>query len=161
MNADAFRHLYEYHFAANRKLWDAYITQLTSAQFTQKVEYSVGSIRNHVVHLMSVDDRWFSGLRGVAVPDFLNPTHYPNRDKIRAHWDEVEANMREYLATLQDAALFEKPFADKGEPFTLWQVLLHVANHGTDHRAQLQRLLHDVGIQTTAQDYFFYIIGRL
>jgi uncharacterized damage-inducible protein DinB len=28
MNADAFRHFYEYHFAQNRKIWDAYITPL-------------------------------------------------------------------------------------------------------------------------------------
>lgn len=34
MNADAFRHFYNYHFAENRKLWDRYITQLTSEQFT-------------------------------------------------------------------------------------------------------------------------------
>jgi uncharacterized damage-inducible protein DinB len=37
-----------------------------------------------------------------------------------------------------------------------WQVLLHVANHGTDHRAQLLRLLNDLGVRTVAQDDIFY-----
>jgi uncharacterized damage-inducible protein DinB len=35
-------------------------------------------------------------------------------------------------------------------------VLLHVANHGTDHRAQLLRLLNDLGVRTVAQDDIFY-----
>jgi uncharacterized damage-inducible protein DinB len=34
-------------------------------------------------------------------------------------------------------------------------VLLHVANHGTDHRAQLLRLLNDLGVRTVAQDDIF------
>ena len=35
MNANAFRHFYEYHFAENRKIWDRYITPLSQEQFTQ------------------------------------------------------------------------------------------------------------------------------
>jgi uncharacterized damage-inducible protein DinB len=40
-------------------------------------------------------------------------------------------------------------------------VLLHVCNHGTDHRAQLLRLLNDLGVKTTAQDYIFYVYENL
>jgi uncharacterized damage-inducible protein DinB len=36
-------------------------------------------------------------------------------------------------------------------------VLLHVVNHGTDHRAQALRLLNDLGVETTSQDYIFYV----
>jgi uncharacterized damage-inducible protein DinB len=66
--------------------------------------------------------------------------------------------MRAYLADLRDDMLFEKPFADgEDKDLILWQVLLHVANHGTDHRAQLLRLLHDLGVKTGPQDYIFYV----
>ena len=41
----------------------------------------------------------------------------------------------------------------------LWQVLLHVVNHGTDHRAQLLRWLNDLGVNTEYQDYIFYVYG--
>ncbi len=160
MNAEAFRHVYDYHFAANRKIWDTYIVPLSQEQFTRKVDYSVGSVRNHIVHLMNIDDRWFCGLRGVEVPGFLNPVHFSNREKIRARWDSVEQTMREYLAELRDSMLFDHPFGEK-DPFKLWQVLLHVANHGTDHRAQILRLLHDMGVDTAPQDYVFYLMGKL
>ena len=65
MNADAFRHFYEYHFSENRNTWDTYILPLSQDQFTQPVDYSHGSVRNQVVHIMSVDNTWFSGLRGL------------------------------------------------------------------------------------------------
>lgn len=158
MNADAFRHLYDYHFAENLNTWDSYILALAQEQFVQKLDYSIGSVRNHIVHLMSVDDTWFSALRGVDVPDSLNPEHFNNRAKIREYWDQVEKTMREYLAKLTDDMLFEKPFAEgEDKDLILWQVLIHVVNHGTDHRAQLLRMLHDLGSKTVSQDYIFYV----
>jgi len=161
MNANAFRHFYDYHFSENRNLWDACI-HLPDASFTQQVAYSHGSIRNQIVHLVSVDDTWFSALRGVEIPESLDPAHFEDRNILRAHWDHVEKNMREYLAKLRDEMLFEKPFTDgEDKDLILWQALLHVCNHGTDHRAQILRSLNDLGVKTTSQDYIFYVYDNL
>lgn len=158
MNADAFRHFYEYHFAENLAIWEQLVLPLTQEQFIQRIDYSLGSIHNHVVHLMSVDDTWFCGLRGVEIPPMLNPVHFHRRDKIRAHWDRVERDMRAYLAGLRDDMLFDKPFgAGEDQDLIVWQVLLHVVNHGTDHRAQILRAAHDLGLRTPPQDYIFYV----
>jgi uncharacterized damage-inducible protein DinB len=162
VNADAFRHFYEYHFTENRKIWDSYVTPLSDEQFTQAVGYSHRSVRNQIVHLVSADDTWFSGLRGLEIPEPLNPANFDDRKIIRAHWDNVEQNMRDYLAKLRDEMLFEKPFADgEDKDLILWQVLLHVGNHGSDHRAQLLRLLNDLAVKTTSQDYIFYVFDHL
>ena len=157
MNADAFRHFFNYHFAENRALWDGYILTLTDEQFTQYINYSHGSVKNQLVHLMSVDDTWFRGLQGKEIPEPLNPADFPDRESIRKHWDQVEAAMRTYLAGLGDEALFDKPLEGEDKDLVAWQVLLQVVNHGTDHRAQLLRLLHDMGVRTTSQDYIFYV----
>jgi uncharacterized damage-inducible protein DinB len=155
MNAAAFRHFFEYHFGENRKIWNEYVGSLSDEQFTSEVKYSHGSVRGQIVHLMSVDDAWFSQLRGVASPDPLDPT--ADREMIRAYGDSVERSMRDYLSTLRDEMLFEKPFADgEDKDLILWQVLLQVGNHGTDHRAQLLRLLSDLGVKTVSQDYIFF-----
>jgi uncharacterized damage-inducible protein DinB len=161
MNANAFRHFYDYHFTENRQLWDSYVTPLSQEQFTQAVDYSQGSVRDQIVHLISADDTWFSGLRGLEMPEPLNPADFPDRASVRAHWDHVEQTMREYLAALRDEMLFTQPLEGEDEVLMLWQVLLHVANHGTDHRAQLLRLLNDLGVKTTSQDYIFYIFDNL
>ena len=161
MNADAFRQFYNYHFSENRKIWERYISQLSDEQFTKAVDYSHGSVRDQIVHLMSVDDTWFSGLRGVEIPEPLIPANFQDRVSIRLHWDRVEQNMREYLTGLRDDRLFDKPLEGEDKDLILWQVLLHVANHGTDHRAQLLRLLNDLGIKTEYQDYVFYVYEDL
>ena len=158
MMADVFRHFYDYHFNENRNTWDAYIAPLADEPFTRNEGYSHGSVRNKIVHLMSVDDTWFSGLRGVEIPDSLDPATFVDRTSIRRHWDAVEHRMRDYLAELRDDTLFEKPFAEgEDKDLIAWQVLLQVANHGTDHRAQLLRLLNDLGVKTVSQDYIFYV----
>jgi uncharacterized damage-inducible protein DinB len=162
MNADAFRHFYNYHFAENHKIWDKYVAALSYEQFTQDVGYSHGSVRNQIVHLMNVDDAWFSGLRGVENAEPFHPAGSDDRDIMRAHWDNVERNMRDYLAQLRDDILFKQPFAEgEDKDVMLWQVLLHVANHGTDHRAQILRLLNDLGVKTAPQDYVFYVYDKL
>jgi uncharacterized damage-inducible protein DinB len=162
MNVNAFQHFYDYHFTENRNIWEAYIPSLTPEQFTQDVGYSHGSVRNQIVHLMSVDDTWFSGLRGVEIPEPLNPADFTDRKIIRTNWNKVEQNMRDYLSNLRDDMLFEKPFsAGEDKDLILWQVLLHVVNHGTDHRAQLLRLLKDLGVKTVSQDYIFYVYDHL
>jgi uncharacterized damage-inducible protein DinB len=163
MNADAFRHFYDYHFAENRKIWDTYVTPLSHEHFTQEVDYSYGSVRDQIIHLMSVDDAWFSELRGVEPSEPFTPANLDDRESIRAHWDRVERKMRDYLAELRDDMLFDKPIEEPEEDKDLivWQVLLHVVNHGTDHRAQLLRLLNDLGVKTTSQDYIFYVYDHL
>ncbi len=161
MNADAFRHFYNYHFAQNREIWDKYVVPLPYEQFTQSVDYSHGSVRDQLVHIMSTDEAWFSGLRNVELPPPFERADFDDRDLIRAHWDTVEQEMREYLSLLRDEQLLEKPLSGEDKDLLLWQVLLHVANHGTDHRAQLLRLLHDLGVETSSQDYIFYIYEHM
>jgi uncharacterized damage-inducible protein DinB len=160
MNADAFRHLYNYHFAENRKVWNS-AAQLSDEQFTQEASYSRGSVQDQILHLISCDNLWFSGLRGVEIPEDLNSADFQDRDSIRKHWDSVEQTMRSYLADLRDDMLFDKTLEGEDKDLIVWQVLLHVANHGTDHRAQLLRLLNDLGLKTTYQDYIFYVYEHL
>jgi uncharacterized damage-inducible protein DinB len=162
MNANAFRYFYGYHFAENRKIWDSYVAPLSYEQFTQHVDYSHGSVRDQIVHLIGADDVWFSELRGVEPAEPLPPANTDDRNSIRNYWDSIEQKMREYLAALRDEMLFEKPIKepDEDRELIVWQVLLHVINHGTDHRAQVLRLLNDVGVETTYQDFIFYVYGH-
>ena len=161
MNADAFRHFYDYHFSENRKVWN-YVTSLSFEQFTQNVDYSHGSVRDQIVHLIDAEDMWFSELSGTNPSEPLPLADSDDREVIRTYWDNVEQNIRVYLAELQDDMLFDKPIKEPEEDkvLILWQVLLHVANHATDHRAQLLRALHDLGVETIYQDYIFYTYGH-
>ena len=155
MNADAFRHLYAYHFAANRKIWDSGVTRLSDVAFTRDGSYSHGSVRDQVLHLMGVDDAWFSEVRDEPMLEPLDDAGRSDRRLIRARWDEVEGRMRDYLASLRDDMLAQRPVPEGEDAgLRLWQILIHVVNHGTDHRAQLLRQLNDLGVDTESQGYF-------
>jgi uncharacterized damage-inducible protein DinB len=157
MNADAFRQYYNYHFAMNRFLWNGFVVPLTQQQYTQQLGYSHGSVKNQLVHMAEVDQAWFSDLRGVTPEGEPDEEAFDDRQALRAYWDQVEQEMRAYLAELRDEQLFDKPLKGEDANLILWQVLLHVVNHGTDHRAQVLRMLNDLGVKTTSQDYVFYL----
>lgn len=157
MNAAAFRYLYDYHFDANRKIWDTYFPQLSDEQFGQAVDYSHGSVRDQFVHIMDADEAWFSDLRGFRPAETPQSTDMTDRDQLWAHRATVDQHMRDYLETVQDDELLGKPFTEgEDKDLILWQILLHVVNHGTDHRAQILRTLNDLGVETSWQDFIFY-----
>ncbi len=156
MNPEQFRRLYDYHFAAIRALWDRCIALLPVGQLRHKLPYSAGSVRNQVVHLMNMAERWFCDLRGATVPGILNPVHFGTQAAVRARWDSIEGDMRDYLVGLDESEL-ARPL-DKHA--AVWQVLFHVLNHGTDHRAQTLGLLAQLGVAGFAQDYYLYLRGR-
>ncbi len=161
MNADAFRYLYEYHFSENRKIWDGFIAHLTYEQFIEPAEYSHGSIRDQFVHAVNADLIWFGELSG-EIPELREPDTFNDKDGIRSYMDGIEHYMRNYLSNLNDKMLFSKPIKfDEDKELIVWQVLIHVINHATDHRAQILRSLHDLGIETPPQDFIFYVYDHL
>lgn len=153
-------HLYEYHFTLNRRIWERSITTLSADQFVQDHDYSQGSVRNQVVHMLSVDESWFNSLDGDDGRRFLDPATFPDRASVRAYWDNVETMMRRRLAGLSDERLRQDVAPGYAPGLKVWQALLQVLNHGTDHRAQLLALLHQLGAPTFAQDYIYFAMGR-
>jgi uncharacterized damage-inducible protein DinB len=142
---------------AVRRLSDHSLVPPTDEQVKQSLDYSLGSIRNEMVHMMKIDQRWFCGLRGGEVPGLINPVHWPRRDVIRQQWDEVEGQMREYRAALAEDTLHQ-PFAFGMQ---VWEVLFHGMNHGTDHRAQALAMLHRLGTYTRPRDCALFAFVKL
>jgi uncharacterized damage-inducible protein DinB len=68
--------------------------------------------------------------------------------------------MRAYLLDLSDADL-DRPF-DLGPRGTLpvWELLVHFANHATQHRSEAAILLTLYGHSPGDLDYFLYAITR-
>ena len=160
MHAEQFRELYLYHFAINQKLWDELISPLSEEQFTQDLAYSVGSVRNQLVHSLETELRWFSGLQNLPLPPYSDPESYPDKDNVRALNDQIKEFVETYLSRLDDDTLNE-PLNDAPSKILVWQALQHVLFHGIDHRAQLLAMLNQMGIETFPQDYFLYLFGRI
>lgn len=154
-NVEIFRTLIDYNYALYGRIW-ASIKHLTEAQFGQDIDYSHGSIRNQMLHVTVVDARWLRGLK--ELPDArtftLDPADYPTRERVRAVWETTAREVTDYVASLDEASLARTP---PGMAGPVWHVLVHLVNHGTDHRAQLLRALHDFGAPTFDQDLVFHL----
>jgi uncharacterized damage-inducible protein DinB len=47
-----------------------------------------------------------------------------------------------------------------GSPGPRWQILLHIINHGTDHRSTMLQKLAEYGAPTFDQDLVFWLWSR-
>jgi uncharacterized damage-inducible protein DinB len=163
VNADYFRALFSYNYDTHQRVW-ACIDHLSDAQFVEETDYSLRSVRNHMVHLMNVDSRWLARVQEAPPPARLVEADFPTRAAVRAYWDTVEARMRDYISSVDDAALqkvvvFDMPQRGGMKTNHVWEILAHVVNHGTDHRAQVLALLHHFGAPTLEQDFMLYQWG--
>ncbi|MBE2236544.1 MAG: DinB family protein [Caldilineaceae bacterium] len=145
MNLADLMTLYNYNYWANRRILQA-ADGLTVEQFVAPHDLSWGSIRDVLVHTLGAE--WIWRIRcqeGRSPSAMLNPAQFPTLDALTAQWAEEESAMRGYLASLEEAAL-SQPLAyvsTGGRPFssTLWHILVHVVNHGTQHRAEVAHIL--------------------
>ena len=150
---DMITSLVEYHCEFTRRVWES-IDSITEEQFTREDAYSQGSIRNLMVHLSSTDRRWLAGLKNMPDVGHVKFEQYPDRRSGRAFFEQVAADLMDYVRTLDETGLNNQP---EGLPAARWQVLLHQVNHGTDHRATALQKLHDLGAPTFGQDYILWL----
>lgn len=154
--------LFQYNDALQRRIWDS-IMQLSDAQFVQDVPYSLGSLRNHMVHLINVDQRWLCRVMQLPLPETrLDPADFPTREATFQQWANNQKFVMDSVASLTEADLertaqFKVSIFPNENVKTVWQILLHIVNHGTDHRAQMLRILHDFGAPTFDQDLMIHL----
>jgi uncharacterized damage-inducible protein DinB len=153
-----------YNYQAHRRLWECILT-LSDEQFVQPLDYSIGSVRNHMVHLINVDTRWMGRIReDDPLPDYVPYEAYTSPRQTFERWLTVEQDVISTVATIDIEKIVEIRFssglyADKLFTVTVEQVLLHVVNHGTDHRAQVLPILHRLGAPTFEQDYMYHLFS--
>lgn len=162
MDAEKLAQMLDYNYWAHERVWNC-VAKLSDEQFKQSSDYSIGSVHQQLVHVMSADWVWLNRLNGVSPDHQLNPADYPTREAIRARWAEIERDLRAHVAGLDDDQLNDPvryhriSAPDEWRETLRWQIVLHVVNHGTDHRAQILSLIHRLGGETIAQDLIFYL----
>jgi uncharacterized damage-inducible protein DinB len=162
MKPNEIRTLFDYNFWAFERVWES-ICQISDEQFTEPIDYSTGSIRNIVTHIMSANHNWVGRLQGAEMPPRLVYEDFVSLSQTKAKWDELREEFMAYLKVLTQEQLEELvgwELPARGLKFSnrRWEILLHVANHATDHRAQILAILHyQYNVKTVEQDMIFYM----
>lgn len=156
-----FRDLFAYNVWAHDRVWSC-IMALTDEQFLADTGYAFGSVRNQAVHVMSVDRRWWARIADVAIPAHLTAEDYPTRDAARERWRTIEQESQRILQALAEPDFgrilaYDMPHRGGQKTNTVAQIIGHIVNHGTDHRAQILSMLHGLGAPTVEHDYMIYL----
>lgn len=154
-----FRMLCDYNYWAHRRVW-ACVTQLDAAQFTQVMGPDRTSVHAQMAHVVGAEWLWINRLMGTSPDRILTVDDLADREAIPTRWDAVEADVRSFVASLDDEALLAEVeyTTTKGIPQreACQALLAHLFNHGTDHRAQVLSLIGQLGGPTVEQDMLFY-----
>lgn len=155
MTPEQARLLYEFNSWANRRILDA-CAQLSTVQFTQPVVSSFGSVRDTLAHIMGAEWLWLERWKGRSPTSIPPADGYPDLISIRTSWGQVERDLLAFVNALTEVDLDRmvsyKNTAGKPYENVMWQMLQHVANHGTYHRGQVVTLLRQLGGQPQATD---------
>jgi uncharacterized damage-inducible protein DinB len=125
---------------------------------------SLGSIHKLMVHAMAAQWIWLCRWRGETPDRIETSDDYPTRQALEQHWPLVHAAMFDFFG-LQSSRGLEKIVEyrnTRGEVFAvpLYELILHVVDHATYHRGQLNSMIKRAGGTPVTVGYQQYVIQK-
>lgn len=149
MTPDIVRTLLDYHYAEQHKVWQQCILKLEPVQYVYNSKYSHGSIRDTLIHVLNGEWAWLERARGRSPAPNFSDADLPERAELGEKLEQVEAEVREFADGLDEAGLAAPaPYVSAaGEHIDnrVWHILLHIANHGLIHRAEIMAMSARMG----------------
>ena len=155
--------IYDYNYWARDRILLA-AAQVTAEQSPAPAPFPYGGLRGTLLHILDAEQSWRNQLQhGYWTPDLLE-ADYPTLTVLEEAWQPEEKAMRAFLAGLTDADLDRtvRYTADSGDvrERVLWHCLVHVANHGTQHRAEAAAMLTACGQSPGDLDMTLFLLER-
>jgi uncharacterized damage-inducible protein DinB len=156
------RLLYDYNYWATERILTA-SRHISREQFIAPTAHSFGSLRDTLVHTLASEYGWrmLCQHQTLASSVELEEDAFLTVDVLQQRWKEEEHAMRDYLAHLADDDLtgYVRYTTDSGEKRerVLWHCLLHVVNHGTQHRSEAAAILTEYGSSPGDLDFTLFL----
>jgi uncharacterized damage-inducible protein DinB len=154
------KHLYEYNEWATTHLLDA-AAPLSDEQTRSDRGASFASIQRFFAHIAAAEINWLQRwMVGQNQTPTLELQKMPDMDTVRASFLASHLGLREFIANLTeerlDAPLTYRDSSGTEQARPLWQLMTHVANHGTYHRGEIAMMLTDLGHSPGDIDFIFW-----
>jgi uncharacterized damage-inducible protein DinB len=132
--------------------------EIPEPEYYQDRGISHGSLHALLVHAMGSQWTWLNRFLGTSLPKNVTPADCPTRSNLAQRWPEVHSALKGFIArqtlTTLNAPLTYTNFRKEQVTLQLGQLLMHVADHGTYHRGQINSLLKIAGGKPTDPSYY-------
>ena len=166
MNIQDIKFIYDYNYWANEKILAA-ASQVSQEQFIATAEFPFGisrggSLRDTILHIVDAEYGWRGFFEAKKFNEDLNPGDFLTLELLEKKFKEEEKSMHACLDRLtdEDVDSHYKYVNDEGilRDRVLWHCLLHVVNHGTQHRSEAAALLTRYNASPGDLDFTLFLI---
>jgi uncharacterized damage-inducible protein DinB len=133
------------------------VRPLTSEELDRPIGGSYGTLRGTLAHIYMGDQIWWDRLQGRPTGGLSD--YQPPAD--RAPWEEEWLALLDRYIEWAQAADWNQVISYRfisGDQYQspIWQILLHLTNHGSYHRGQVSNMLRQLGRTPAKQDLIVY-----
>jgi uncharacterized damage-inducible protein DinB len=147
-----------YHNWATREMWQG-LANLPEQEFTRSHGTSFDTLQATLNHMFSADCVWLERLKGNGNAQ-LNSIVVPGPALLSDAWFDALDTLNILTAAMTEQQIYlPVEYANSsGTQFKTpaWQILLHVVNHSTGHRGQVNGLIREAGGLPLATDLILF-----
>ena len=160
MKKDEILVLYRYNAWANARILNA-TAQITPEQFLAPAPFSHGGLRGTLVHTLFAEWIWSRRWEGHSPSGWLHATDFPSLDTLRTRWEAEEKALMSFVENVGEEALnnivhYQRTGGEARENI-LWHLMVHLVNHGTQHRSEAAAILTGFGHSPGDIDFIVYL----
>jgi uncharacterized damage-inducible protein DinB len=155
--------LFDFNYWANQLILTN-AAKLSDAQLSQAAAFPYGNLLGTLEHILNSEYVWRTiCTHNRFMGQLVGQENLGSLDAISNVWHAEEQAMRAFLNSLSDSDL-DKTISyasDDGDgpvrERVLWHCLVHVVNHGTQHRTQCAAMLKDMGQPVGSTDFTYFL----
>jgi uncharacterized damage-inducible protein DinB len=163
MNKQDILTLYKYNQWTTAKILNC-AANVTHEQFVAPASFPHGGLRGTLVHTLFAEWLWRNRWEGTSLTLRFKPEDFPDFESLHRRWMAEEDKLMAFAESLTDEKLNAKfSYTDtKGRLFerVLWQAMMHVVNHGTQHKTEAAAMLTELGHSPGDIDLIYYLIEK-
>lgn len=161
MNKEDILMLYKYNQWSTRKILEC-VARVSEEEFLAPADFPHGGLRSTLVHVLFAEWIWHNRWQGTSPTQRLKPEGFPTFDSLRTRWAQEENQLMNFVNDLTDDRLNSvipyKTTKGISQERVLWQMMAHLVNHGTQHKAEAAAMLTWFGQSPGDIDMIYFLI---
>ena len=161
MNTSEIKTLIEYNRWANQRLFRK-VKQLEDPQLFLPGQVGPNSVFEALLHILDGEYFWRLAVQtGLGPTERLSVEKLPDLEGLLIFWQQEANQLSAYVDGLKEndlGAEFEYRWgSSKTRRWIRWQCLIHIVNHGTQHRGELGLVLGHLGHSPGSLDLVTFV----